>query len=178
MSTPCAPSAAPPTVAESEAAARQLLGAPVAESEAAARQLLGAPDRKYARRIAKAKKKEYPRRSEADWTKAAYAASGFIKKLRASVQDEVPRIQAGDLTEAEFAERFEGANVPVVVGGLCDAWDAQSKWTLEGLLRDYGGEKFKVGEDDDGYAVYVKLKYFIRYMLDNGDDSPLYVFDS
>ncbi|KAL1511480.1 hypothetical protein AB1Y20_006278 [Prymnesium parvum] len=146
--------------------------------EAAVRAILGAPDRKYARRIAKAKEKEYPRRSPADWTKAGYAASGVVEALRRSIKDMVPRIHADTLTEDEFAERFERANTPVVIDGLCRAWKACSAWTLEGLLQNYGGEKFKVGEDDDGYAVYIKLKYFIRYMLDNQDDSPLYVFDS
>ena len=35
-----------------------------------------------------------------------------------------------------------------------------------------------MGEDDEGYAVYVKLKHFVRYCLETQDDSPLYVFDS
>ena len=57
-------------------------------------------------------------------------------------------------------------------------WGAHARWSLEELLREYGSEKFKVGEDDDGYAVYVKMKYYLRYLLETEDDSPLYVFDS
>ena len=41
------------------------------------------------------------------------------------------------------------------------------------LLRDYGSERFKVGEDDDGYAVYVKMRHYLRYLLTTKDDSPL-----
>ena len=83
-----------------------------------------------------------------------------------------------ELSCSEFIERFEEPVRPVVISGLLREWRANEQWLLDGLLRDYGGERFKVGEDDDGYAVYVKLKYFLRYMLENDDDSPLYIFDS
>jgi histone arginine demethylase JMJD6 len=35
-----------------------------------------------------------------------------------------------------------------------------------------------VGEDDEGYPLKLKLKYFIEYLLFNKDDSPLYLFQS
>jgi len=40
-----------------------------------------------------------------------------------------------------------------------------------------------VGEDDEGYKVMIKLKYYLRYLDDDTegagrDDSPLYAFDS
>ena len=34
-------------------------------------------------------------------------------------------------------------------------------------------ERFEVGEDDDGYAVYVKMRHYLRYLLTTKDDSPL-----
>lgn len=38
--------------------------------------------------------------------------------------------------------------------------------------------KFKVGEDEDGHKIRIRLKYFMEYVVHNTDDSPLYMFES
>lgn len=58
-----------------------------------------------------------------------------------------------------------------------DAGPGDGPWTLRSLRRGFGDRLFKVGEDDDGYKVKVKMKHFLRYLSANRDDSPLYVFD-
>lgn len=136
-------------------------------------ELLSEPAERFERRIQRAKKKEYSNRSADDWTKHNFAQSSLVEELRSTLPDSVERCQASGLSEEEFRERFERKNVPALIAGLDRDWPARSRWTFERLLHDYGSERFKVGEDDDGYAVYVKMRYYLRYLLTTKDDSPL-----
>ena len=151
--------------------------APSAEQASSSKQLLdellAEPAERFERRIQRAKKKEYSKRSAEDWTKHDFANSGLVERLRSTIPDTVERCESSELTEEEFRERFERKNVPALIAGLDRDWPARSQWTLERLLRDYGSERFKVGEDDDGYAVYVKMRHYLRYLLTTKDDSPL-----
>ena len=136
-------------------------------------ELLAEPAERFERRIQRAKKKEYSKRSAEDWTKHDCANSGLVERLRSTIPDTVERCESSELTEEEFRERFERKNTPALIADLDRDWPARSQWTLEKLLVDYGDERFKVGEDDDGYAVYVKMRHYLRYLLTTDDDSPL-----
>jgi histone arginine demethylase JMJD6 len=38
-------------------------------------------------------------------------------------------------------------------------------------------DKLKIGEDDDGVNLKIKMKHFLEYLMINQDDSPLYLFE-
>jgi histone arginine demethylase JMJD6 len=61
--------------------------------------------------------------------------------------------------------------------GCTKNWNLD-KWTFNALYEEYKEAKFKVGEDDDGYKLRVPLKYYFEYLVNNKDDSPLYLFES
>jgi histone arginine demethylase JMJD6 len=91
----------------------------------------------------------------------------------------VPRIPCNIMSVSQFIDYFEIPEIPVAISGvpMAEGWSAVKNWTFEGLLR-YKPFLFKVGEDDKGYKVKMKMKYILQYLKHNVDDSPLYCFDS
>ncbi|CAF1524946.1 unnamed protein product [Didymodactylos carnosus] len=109
-----------------------------------------------------------------DWTKNDYYHDTKIKPIN----DKLERIDARNVTHEEFIERYERPGIPVMIQHSIDSWPAFDKWTTTRLGKKYRNQKFKVGEDDSGHSVKIKMKYFLDYAENNQDDSPLYLFDS
>ncbi|XP_019759354.1 bifunctional arginine demethylase and lysyl-hydroxylase PSR [Dendroctonus ponderosae] len=128
------------------------------------------------RRIREVKKKARPELNTNElWSQQNYA--DCFERFH-NFSDNCPRIDQTRYTEAQFISEYEAPNKPVVLSGSQIGWKATCKWTLEKLAKKYRNQKFKCGEDNEGYSVKMKMKYYIDYMLKTDDDSPLYIFDS
>ena len=134
-------------------------------------------NRRARRRIRNAKNKARPElKTKEMWYEKKYYENFDLRWEQ--VNDTIERIDVHSVSPKEFIERFEAPSKPVAITGVLDTWQAKQKWTMERLMKKYRNQKFKCGEDNEGYSVKLKMKYYAAYAANTIDDSPLYVFDS
>lgn len=132
--------------------------------------------RRSRKRLREVKRKARPELNDKEsWTALRYA-DRFEQFTQFT--DNVDRIDANCVDCQTFIERYEKPYLPVVITGIQEGWKAQEKWTMNRLVKKYRNQKFKCGEDNEGYSVKMKMKYYVEYMKSTLDDSPLYIFDS
>lgn len=145
------------------------------------------PERKFAHRrtnasLYNAKKKHRTDIRPEEWAKDRYAVKTNLKDLEHieynSVTVPVERVHVKDITVQEFWDKYCMTKTPVIIEGAMDDWPAMKNWSFESLHKRCKNGMFKVGEDDDGRRLRIKLKYFLDYMETQRDDSPLYLFQS
>jgi histone arginine demethylase JMJD6 len=150
----------------------------------------------WERRVDKAKKKDRPKLK--NWSRGGFC---FTRKLELQnyfsqtfrnnnllVSDNkqlftynfppIPRFSCSNITVEGFINKYEKNYIPCIIEGIpaAEGWKAVEKWSFK-YFKIFGKRYFKVGEDDDGYKVKLRMKYFLTYMKKNQDDSPLYIFD-
>ncbi|XP_065901576.1 bifunctional arginine demethylase and lysyl-hydroxylase JMJD6-like isoform X2 [Dysidea avara] len=134
-------------------------------------------DRRCRNRVEEAKAKARPElRGEYGWTKMNYSSNFSVAKEL--VKDNVERLDCRKTSHKDFVKNYERPSIPVVLTGTQEDWTAAYKWTSERLTKKYRNQRFKCGEDNEGYSVKMKMKYYAWYINNTKDDSPLYIFDS
>lgn len=123
--------------------------------------------------------------SASDWGVGNYVDSDICERLMKIDESQpgfcpVDIIDGNRLSPEKFAEFFLNPRKPVIVRGLLYDWPAisQSRWSFSELEKRFKHILFKVGEDDNGRRLKVKMKTFMDYMRHQRDDSPLYLFES
>ncbi|KAL8695987.1 MAG: hypothetical protein Q9224_003031 [Gallowayella concinna] len=81
--------------------------------------------------------------------------------------NDIPRIP--NLSAEAFANRW--ADKPFILTDPVRQWPVYQQWSTSVLLEKYGELTFRAE------AVDWPLKVYVDYMLDNSDESPLYLFD-
>ncbi|CAL8106528.1 unnamed protein product [Calicophoron daubneyi] len=134
--------------------------------------------RRYERCIASVKNRA---RSELSGSSKFWMCHGYADTFDLSLNsfpDHCPRLDSKNASLEQFREEYERIRKPVVITNDQTDWPANKKWTVERLAKKYRNQRFKCGEDDAGYSVRIRMKYFAHYMRHNRDDSPLYIFDA
>ncbi|XP_018322726.1 bifunctional arginine demethylase and lysyl-hydroxylase PSR [Agrilus planipennis] len=132
--------------------------------------------RRARKRIKEVKRKARPELN----TKDSWTQQGYVNNFDTfwNFIDNCERINETECSQREFISKYELQYKPVVITGCQTEWKANQKWTLPKLAKKYRNQKFKCGEDNEGYSVKMKMKYYVYYMQNTADDSPLYIFDS
>lgn len=133
-------------------------------------------NRRFTKRIRHVKHKARSELKSEDWQKYNYYKTFDLSKE--NLPDNIDRIDVSNYSIEEFIKNYEKPYKPVILTNSQVDWQANEKWTVSRLNKKFRNKMFKVGEDDEGYSVKLKMKYYCKYAEDNRDDSPLYLFES
>jgi histone arginine demethylase JMJD6 len=141
--------------------------------------------RRTAERISKAKSAHRADIKVTDWNQSRYSEKDICERLMQIDPGQpgfhpVAAVDAATLSPDEFMEKYASARIPVIIRGALSEWPAmaEGRWDIPVLLKRFKHTLFKVGEDDSGRKLKVKMKTFMDYMSHQTDDSPLYLFES
>jgi len=133
------------------------------------------------RKIQEAKNAARPELARHNIWKCHYYAGKFDQNFPVddpSVANNIDYVDMNKITTEEFQRKYIKALRPCIMLNAMNHWQANEKWTKHRLAKKYRNQTFKCGEDDDGNSVRMKMKYYIKYLEETDDDSPLYIFDA
>ncbi|CAE7347585.1 jmjd6-a [Symbiodinium microadriaticum] len=137
--------------------------------------------RTWERRADECRKKHRPKLR--DWARDGFGSrrsADFVAlKEKYSHDSCIQRFSYNQLSVSEFIDQYEKKSIPCIIADIPreENWKAAWAWDWH-KFRHLRRRYFKVGEDDDGYSVKMRLKHYLNYRKRTKDDSPLYIFDS
>ena len=85
----------------------------------------------------------------------------------------------GNLSYAEFKDKYLFANKPVIVTDAIRQWKALSRWTPEFFKNEFGDMKFTIDSGRNGKANYkgngateFTMAGFVQRVFDSTDENP------
>lgn len=127
--------------------------------------------------VSSIKSKDRPLWAKEDWNREDYKGRNCVTQLwNGSNQVDIKNMQ--DLSYEYFKREYLSKKKPVVIRGCTHTWKSEEFWNHRKLLQLLGNKLYKVGEDDDGQKLRMTMNSFIKYMIHNTDDSPLYLFEN
>ncbi len=102
----------------------------------------------------------------------AVACPGIMRE-----NHDIQRVSAKNLTTAEFIERFEKQNIPVVItDGVAD-WPAFAKWSNEYITKSCGTAKMRATSAAAPIPVSFTAEEYFQYAAQTQEEAPLYLFE-
>ncbi|KAL9695607.1 hypothetical protein quinque_014892 [Culex quinquefasciatus] len=125
------------------------------------------------KRVREVKRKARPELAD----KVAWMQLEYYRKFDKfrEFEDNVERIHVDEVSPEQFIERYESIYKPVVIEGVQNGWKALEKWTTGRLAKKYRNQKFKCGEDNDGYSQLRRASPAEKLLEDY--DIPVYFRD-
>lgn len=91
--------------------------------------------------------------------------------------EDIPRIEAAELSVKDFVEQFEIPNKPVVILNAVSDWPALQKWDEDYLARACGEKILRATSAAAAIPGHFTAKEYIEYAKVAKEESPLYLFD-
>ena len=123
------------------------------------------------------KKKHKPELNKFEWGAKNFYDSNMLKVVQENIVDTIERVHYKDISVEDFNAKFQDRNIPCIIKGLTKNWDSY-KFDWKSFYKRYKNAKFKVGEDNDGKTLRIKFKHYMKYIVTQKDDCPLYLFES
>jgi hypothetical protein len=98
-------------------------------------------------------------------------APGFYKN------EDVPRVEASQLSIQQFIEQYEKPNTPVIITHAVDDWKALSAWNEEYFITESNNQLLRATSASAIMPSYWTMENYYSYAKQVKEEAPLYLFE-